>query len=103
MFASVGTIAQGDADADRHDQKTRSRQRDWVRPRRRRAGMVLAPERRAGELRRVERGGARQLRRRAIGERAPRNQRARPKLTRAGSDLARIILFDIDGTLVLTG
>ena len=67
--------AQGDSDAGRYDQATRSRQRVRIHSRRRRTGVVLSPELGSGQLRPAERRPARQLRRRAIGEGAARRKR----------------------------
>src|SRR5882672_8939310 len=97
-----GTRAQGDSNARRHDQATRSGQRVRVHTRRRRSGVVLSSQLRPGELRPTERRPAGELRRRAVRQGPTRRQRAQRKLIGARS-IATLLLFDIDGTLVLTG
>src|SRR5678815_4150107 len=93
-------LAQGDdSDGDRQHQTTRSRQRLRVHSRRRRPGVVLSPQFGPGELRSAERRTAGSVRRRAVGEGTARRQRTRRRLSTAAPAL---ILFDIDGTLVLT-
>src|SRR5262245_6179700 len=95
---SQGTTAraQGDSNARRHDQATRSGQRVRIHSRRRWSGVVLSPQRGAGQLRPVERGPAGELRRGAISEGSPRQQRSDRRLS-------HLLLFDIDGTLIVTG
>src|SRR2546422_849246 len=67
--------------------------------------MVLSSQFGAGELRPAERRPARQFRGRAVGQGAARRQRSqRRRLTTVRlTGAIKVILFDIDGTLVLTG
>src|SRR5262245_45124003 len=88
------TRVEGDSNARRHDQATRRGQRILLQSRRRRTGVVLPQELGARELRPVERGSAGQLRGRAVRERSESGQRPDRKLS-------KLVLFDIDGTLVL--
>src|SRR5688572_6891011 len=100
-YVLLGIRAQGDSHGRRHDQATRSGQRIRLHSRRWRPGVVLSPQFRPGQLRRTERRAAGELRRRAVRKRPARRQRAQRKLI--GSRSATLLLFDIDGTLVLTG
>jgi phosphoglycolate phosphatase len=92
-YGRFGPGGQGDSHAWRHHQTTRTRPGIRVHPRRRRTGVVLSSQRGCGQLRPTERRSEGELRRRAFGEGAQGRQRAQ----------RRLILFDIDGTLVLTG
>src|SRR5206468_3328233 len=76
-------------------------QRVWVYSRRRRTGVVLSPQLGAGQLRPAERRPARELRGGTLGEGAAGRKRPQRRLSDAA--LTTLVLFDIDGTLVLTG